>query len=409
MADYTYRVKPTDAKLIGDYGEGGYTVKKTGSKKNENTRWVVTPKMRPPTEPSLGGAATDDPFGIKGVLASYNARQDLASQKHQSWAGDVRKWAEASQGTLYNAKEASNNAFVERMRGIGAPVVGANAPAVASSSGGAPVADSNAAVTNALNTNSVAQSKANTGLAALSGNQNNLNQLDYVSGQLKGLDYYASQIPSIYNESKTKYENSLTSAVLDLQAKKEIAQIGADASTYGAEQNLIASLAATQGRGSAALIQAISGNQIASAGNASRETIAAAGNASRERVNMNTVSAAWNRQTRTLTAAAAKAKTNGTQAALWKKTFESYMKGIPVKDPETGVDSYNQPGSVPAANQFLSSTKPGEAVAATVRWFQIATGRLGMSKKQAAQWIRPELGAQSDRIMAEAGRQLRWR
>lgn len=409
MADYTYRVKPTDAKLIGDYGEGGYTVKKTGSKKNKNTRWVVTPKMRPPTQPSLGGAATDDPFGIKGALTSYNARQDLASQKHQSWAGDVRKWAEASQGTLYNAKEASNNAFVERMRGIGAPVVGANAPAVASSSGGAPVADSNAAVTNALNANSVAQSKANTGLAALSGNQNNLNQLDYVSGQLKGLDYYASQIPSIYNESKTKYENQLTSAVLELQAKKEIAQIGADASTYGAEQNLIASLAATQGRGSAALIQAISGNQIASAGNASRETIATAGNASRERVaNINSL-AAWDRQTRTLKAAAAKAKTNGTQASLWQKTFRQYMEGVPVADPGTGFDSYTQPGAIAPASQFLTQGTPAQAVAGTVRWLRMGYGQLGMTKAQAAKYISAELGTNGRQILAKAFQQLGWK
>ncbi len=407
MADYTYRVKPTDAKLISDYGEGGYTVKKTGSKKNKNTRYVVTPKVRTPTQPSLGSAATDDPFGIKGALTSYNARQDLASQKHQSWAGDVRKFAEASQGTLYNAKEASNNAFVERMRGIGAPVVGANAPAVASSSGGTPVADSNSAVTNALNTNASAQSKANTGLAALAGNQSNLNQLDYVSGQLKGLDYYASQIPSIYNESKTKYENQLTSAVLDLQAKKEIAQIGADASTYGAEQNLIASLAATQGRGSAALIQAISGNQIASAGNASRETIAAAGNASRERVNMNTVSAAWNRQSRTLSAAAAKAKTNGTQAKFWQKTYQDYLKGIGIEDPETGVKTYTQPGSVPPASVLLSN--PATRVAGTVKWFQIATGQLGMTPVQAAKYITSALGSEARAVIKQAGAQMGWR
>jgi len=407
MADYSYRVKPTDAKLIGDYGEGGYTVKKTGSKKNKNTRWVVTPKVRPPAEPSLGGAATDDPFGIKGALTSYNARQDLASQKHQSWAGDVRKFAEATQGTLYNAKEASNNAFVERMRGIGAPVVGANAPAVASSSGGTPVADSNAAGTNALNANAVAQSKANTGLAALAGNQNNLNQLDYVSGQLKGLDYYASQIPSIYNESKTKYENQLTSAVLDLQAKKEIAQVGADARTYSAEQNLIASLAATQGRDSTALMQAISSNQIASAGNASRETVATAANASRERVSQNTVNAAWNRQSRTLAAASAKAKTNGTQAKFWQKTYQDYLKGIGIEDPGTGVKTYTQAGSVPPASVLLGN--PATRVAGTVKWFQIATGQLGMTPVQAAKYITSALGTDARAVIKQAGAKMGWR
>ncbi|NBU11687.1 MAG: hypothetical protein EB141_00935 [Verrucomicrobia bacterium] len=408
MADYTYRAKPTSEKLDANYGAGNWTIKKVGKKKN--TRWVVTPKVKAPTEPSLGGttAADDDPLGIKSALTQFNNRQDAYQKKHQDWAGDVRKWSEASLGTLYNAREAANNAYVERLRGIGAPVAGANAPVVGSTTGATPVADPNAAGTNALNQNAAAQAKANLGLAALRGNQDNQNQLDYVANQLKGFDYYAAQIPAIYNESKTKYENSLTSAVLDLQAKKEIAQVGADARTYAAEQNLIASLAATQGKNSTALINAISGIQQTESRNATNVQVAGINAKSRQAISQASINAAWNRQTRTLQAQAQKARQNGTQAKFFQTTWQSFLKGVPVKDPTTGVDSFNQPGSVPPAMSLLQD--PAKAPAAAARWLQIAKNQLGMSKKQAAAYILPYLGnnAQAAKILTQAGRAIGW-
>ena len=408
MADYTYRAKPKSDKLDANYGAGNWTLKKVGSKKN--TRWVVTPKVKAPAEPSLATAATadDDPLGIKSAVTQYNNRQDVFQKKHQDWVGDVRKWSEASLGTLYNAREGANNAYVERLRGIGAPVAGANAPLVGSTTGANAVADPNAAGTNALNQNAAAQAKANQGLAALRGNQDNQNQLDYVANQLKGFDYYASQIPALYNENKTKYENSLTSAILDLQAKKEIAQVGADARTYSAEQNLIASLAATQGKNSSALINAIAGIQQTESRNATNVQVAGINAKSRQAVSQASINAAWNRQTRTLQAGAQKARQNGTLAKFHQTTWQSFLKGVPVKDPTTGYDSFDQPGAVPPAMSMLQNPKTAPGV--TARWLQIAKHQLKMSRKDAAAYILPYLGntAQAAKILTQAGRAIGW-
>jgi hypothetical protein len=399
VADYTYRFNPDPEKLKKIYGEGYTVAQKTvttgkGKKKKKSNRWVVTP----PRAPSLTKPATDDdPLGIKKYTDAYNKKQDSRSTAHQGWAKDVRALLEGSLGNIYNARESSDKAYQDRMRQLAPPAVGQNAPAVASASGGGAggqVVDPNQAVSNAQTVAQSEQAKAMQSLAALQGSTNNSNRLDFMTGQLKNYDYYSSQIPAIYNAAKTKYEEGLTSAVMDLESKKSIAQIGADARTYSAQQNLIASLAGVQGANSRAVVQALTGMYKTDQDNATDIQTTTQNNTTRRQISANQIAATWRLGSARLAQQQAQAAAKGGQKLReWqKKQFDAFMQGKAGRN-AIGEETFSDKavGAItPGASLFAGNAN--QKVLGARQWLTIATKQLKMSKAEAVRFIEAALG-----------------
>ena len=394
MADYTYRFNPDPEKLKSIYGEGYTVAQKTvttgkGKKKKTAKRWVVTP----PKAPSLDSKPTDDdPLGIKKTVDAYNKKQDAASTAHQAYAGDVRKLLESS-------REQANTAYQNRMREIGAPPVGQNAPTVASASGGGAggaVADPNQALSNAQSVSQRDQAQAIQSLAALTGRTNNLNNLEAITGQLKNYDYYTSQIPALYNEKKTKYETALTEAVMDIEGKKEIAQIGADARTYAAQQGLIGALAGVQGQNSRAVVQALSGMYNNDQDNQTSIQNTTQTNNTRRQISANQIANQWRMNGARMQAARQQAAAKGAQAARQfnVKNWQAFLQGKPGVN-EFGVKVFDAPGSIKAGRDLLGSQNVQDRISGARQWLIIATNQLGMSKPAAFKFIEAELGGRA--------------
>lgn len=414
MADYTYRFNPDPEKLKSIYGEG-YTIAQKnvttgkGKKKKTSKRWVVTP----PKAPSLGNKPTDDdPLGIKKVVDAYNRKQDTASTAHQAYAGDVRKLLESSLQTIYNAREASNTAYQNRMRELAPPAVGQNAPTVGSASGagaGGAVSDPNQSISNAQSVAQSEQARALQSLAALQGNTVNQNRLDAITGQLKNYDYYTSQIPALYNEKKTKYETELTNAVLDIEGKKDVAQIGADARTYAAQQNLIAALAGVQGQNSRAVIQALTGMYNNDQDNATSVQNTTANNNTRLTISKNQIANQWRMNAARIQAAQRTAASKGAQSLRQfnVKQWQAFLQGKPGQN-EFGQKVFDAPGAITPGRDLLKSGNVNNRIAGARQWLIIATNQLGMSKANAMKFIEAELGgrAKAAPILRRAARGL---
>jgi len=414
MADYTYRFNPDPDKLKAAYGEG-YTVTQknvttgTGKKKKTSRRWVVTP----PKAPTVGSTPTDDdPLGIKKYVDAYNRRQDAAAGLHQSFAGDVRPLLERSLQDIYTAREASNRAYQDRLRQLAPPAVGGNAPTVGSASGagaGGVVTDPSQSLSNAQTVAQSEQARAAQSLANLYGNTTNLNRLDTITAQLKNYDYYMSQIPALYNEKKAKYETALTEAVLDIEGKKDIAQIGADARTYAAQQNLIGALAGVQGQNSRAVIAALTGlyttdqdNETSvlntTQSNTTRQQIAAANRVNAWRMNAERISAARQQ---------AEAKGKGKLREFYVKQWQAFLQGKPGVD-QYGTQSYGAAGAVPPGIDKFTDGTVKEKIATARQWLIIATNQLGMGKGEAIKFAEAALGGrrQAGNILRRASRGL---
>lgn len=401
MADYTYRFNPDPEKLKSIYGEGYTVAQKTvttgkGKKKKTAKRWVVTP----PKAPSLDSKPTDDdPLGIKKTVDAYNKRQDTASAAHQAYAGDVRKLLESSLQSIYNSREQADTAYQNRLREIGAPQVGQNAPTVASASGGGAggaVADPNQALSNAQSASQREQAQAIQSLAALTGRTNNLNRLDAITGQLKNYDYYTSQIPALYNEKKTKYETALTEAVMDIEGKKEIAQIGADARTYAAQQGLIGALAGVQGQNSRAVVQALSGMYNNDQDNQTSIQNTTQTNNTRRQISANQIANQWRMNGARMQAARQQAAAKGAQAARQfnVKNWQAFLQGKAGVN-EFGVKVFDAPGAITPGRDLLKSGNVNNRIAGARQWLIIATNQLGMSKPAAFKFIEAELGGRA--------------
>lgn len=401
MADYTYRFNPDPEKLKSIYGEG-YTVTQKnvttgkGKKKKTSKRWVVTP----PKAPSLDNKPTDDdPLGIKKVVDAYNRKQDTASTAHQAYAGDVRKLLESSLQTIYNAREQTNTAYQNRLKEIQPPAVGQNAPTVGSASGagaGGAVTDPNQSLSNAQTASQREQAAAQQSLAALTGRTNLLNNSDAMIAQLKNYDYYTSQIPALYNEKKTKYETELTNAVLDIEGKKEIAQIGADARTYAAQQNLIGALAGVQGQNSRAVIQALTGMYNNDQDNATSVQNTTANNNTRLRISNNQIANQWAMNSARIQAAQRTAASKGAQSLRQfnVKQWQAFLQGKPGVD-QDGLQSFSGTGAITPGRELLKSGNVNNRIAAARQWLQIATKQLHMSPQNAMAFIESELGGKA--------------
>jgi hypothetical protein len=398
MAANTYRAKPNETKLKERF-PGGYAVAAKG--KGKNRRFVVTPKLGgaggpgTPTTPTTPTVDPNDPLGVMAAAKPQLDYLDKQSASHQSWAKDVRKLTESSLQNIYNAREAVNSAYTSRFQNAGSPTNG-NAPVVGDSSGGT-VTDRNAAQTAANSQYAQNMDKAQVALAGLQGKTDNLNQLDYVTQNLKNYDYYTSQIPALYNEAKQKYTQSLTSAVMDLESKKEIAQIGADARNYGAEQRLIGTLATVQGADSRALTQGQVSMYNSDQRNQTSIQNTNSTNQSRERVAAMNQNTAFTRLRATLANQSSK---NAQTRQVWiKKQADAYLAGKPV-DIGNGQKLFLDPithkllpGATMAGSTLLASDNPNDIAQGVRGWLSMAVSQLYMSPTEALGFIGSSLPA----------------
>ena len=345
--------------------------------------------------------AANDPWGIKKYVTAYNERRDKDSAAHQAWAKDVRTGLEASLGRLYNIGEGINKQYATRIREL-QPAGPSNAPDVASSSGSGAVGDPNAEVTVAQSQAAKDMAGANAALAEMASASGQQSQKEWITGQLKNYDYMSSRIPAMYNEAKTKYEEGLMNAVLDIEGKKAIAQIGADATMYSSQNNLLASLASTQSGDQKALLQALGGMYNTDQNNQRAVQVANLNNASRERISAADNAAALKRVA---------LQANSTGRKFQNEMWSNFWNGVAVDDGAGGKGFYDGednplPGSIVAASDILKA--PGrinDKVTMVQSWLDLATTNLGMSPSQAAKWIENKIRgtkAQRNTIMRRA-------
>lgn len=424
MAANRYRVNPKRAALDKRWGVGGYKVQTIG--KGKSRRYVVKPND-PNYRPGGAGTTTDtgtttandDPLGIKTYLDAYNKQIDTQETAHKAWAGDVRKWTESSLQNIYNAREAAANSYKESVKLNTVSPVGQNAPVVGSSSGSATgVADQYQQQSNARSTAQVEMDKAQSAIAALNADTLKLDQSGYVAAQLQNYDYWASQLPAQYNAKKQKYAESLTSAVLDLEGKKEIAQIGADARMYGAQQQLLGALAGVQGADNRALIGALTSLQNTQSNNQTRVNVANANNQSRQQIASANREVQWARIRQQRDAAAAKGGLD--LRKFHNQQWAAFWNGTPVDDGAGGKAFYFttpmggqgplRPGATPAGSDLLNSKDAKQQVLGAKMWMHTATSLLGMSQDQALKMLWGKMRGnptQKKRVLSTAGYQLR--
>lgn len=427
MAKIRYRVKPNPKTLKKRHPQG-YTVKLAQKpRKGKRGLWIVTPKSRRPAGGSGPGANTPplpnpaeyDPYGIKKATQYEYGRIDAQLKKHQQWAGDVRKLTESSLQNLYNAREASNTALQERLKGMATTgQTNGNAPQVSGSggTGGAAVTDPNQGQTNANNVALQQQDKAFRSLAALQGQTALANNTDYIAQHLKGFDYYTGQLPALYNEAKAKYTEQLTNAIMDIEQKKELANIQANASMYGAQQQLMGQLASVQGADNRALIQALSGQYAVDQNNATRIQTNTADNNTRRDIAAEQAKIDW---AKIKSDAQSKISTGQLNTKKWhKQMWDAFLKGQPVVDPASGSEAYIHPingkllpGAVMAGSELLRSKDLRKQVNGAKTWLNIAVNQLGMNKKQAAQYLYASISGNRKhrgRVLRAAGVYLGW-
>lgn len=405
MAKIRYRLNPNRKTLKKKYPQGFSVKLAQKPRKGKKGLWIVTTKGRRPggsqgqggTTPPLPDPSAYDPYGIKKATQYEYGRIDAQLKKHQQWAGDVRKLSESSLQNLYNAREASNTAYQERLKGLATTgQTNGNAPQVSGSGGTATqVTDPNAGQTNANNVALQQQAKAQQSLAALQGQTALANQTDYIAQHLKGYDYYTSQLPALYNEAKAKYTENLTNAIMDIEQKKEIANIQANASMYGAQQQLLGQLASVQGADNRALMQAVTQRYGVDQNNATRVEVANANNASREQIAAGNQKLKWAE----LRADAQDRISKGTLTARkwYQEVWSSWLKGTPVKHAASGTDQFVDPtglggnellpGATTAGSDLLKSKNIRVQAQAVKNWMNIAVNQLGMSKRDAARYV----------------------
>ena len=415
MAANTYRINPNRKTLDKRFGVGGYSVKVKG--KGKQRRWIVSRKA------GAGGGNTTptppenkDPYGIAAAAKPIHEQIDRQSASHQQWGKDVRGFTEKSLQTIYNARQHTNNAYNERLKGIAVQAAGSNAPLV-SGSGGGTVSDPNQALSTARNTAQVEMDKAQQSLAALNTSLDEKTQQEYIASHLKGYDYWQSQLPAMYNEAKQKYTDKLTEAVMDLEGKKEVASIGADARMYSAQQQLMASLASTQGADNRALMQSITSMYGVDQNNATRVQTTGMNNDTQRDIQASREKISWAQLKQKATEASGKGSLD--MKKFGQKTWLSFFNGTPVEYGDTGVELFINPnpphnlleGATKAGSSLLRSTNVAQQVNGAKSWLNIATTQLGWSKKQAGQFLYNYIGGNKKRrgqVLRRAGIYLGW-
>ena len=183
---------------------------------------------------------------------------------------------------------------------------------------------------------------------------------------------------------------------MDIEGKKEIAQIGADARTYAAQQGLIGALAGVQGQNSRAVVQALSGMYNNDQDNQTSIQNTTQTNNTRRQISANQIANQWRMNGARMQAARQQAAAKGAQAARQfnVKNWQAFLQGKPGVN-EFGVKVFDAPGSIKAGRDLLGSQNVQDRISGARQWLIIATNQLGMSKPAAFKFIEAELGGRA--------------
>lgn len=250
----------------------------TGEKSNKSFKQILAAKRKKDAEAE---EKKKDPYGVEKAITKYNERQDKDKAAHQAWSKEVATGLENWLGSTSNIRSDLNQRYEQNAKDLAAPVnLGSNAAQVGGSAG--TVMNPNAATLTSATGTHAHQTNAMSKLSEIQGTSAWLAGKDLSDAGMKEFKYKQSQIPKIYNDAKNKYESELREAVRDIEAKKELAMIQAEASMYGSQLGLLGSLAGDQADNQQALLGAQTDIRNVDANNASRERIAMM-NASLER------------------------------------------------------------------------------------------------------------------------------
>lgn len=250
----------------------------TGERTNKSFQQILAAKRQKDAEEA---ERKKDPYGVEKAITKYNERQNKDMAAHQAWSKEVGTGLENWLGSTSNIRSDLNQRYEQNAKDLAAPVnLGSNAAQVGGSAG--TVMNPNAATLTSATGTHAHQTNAMGKLAEIQGTSAWLSGKDLSDAGMKEFKYKQSQIPKIYNDAKNKYESELREAVRDIEAKKELAMIQAEASMYGSQLGLLGSLAGDQANNQRALLGAQTDIRNTDADNASRERIAMM-NASLER------------------------------------------------------------------------------------------------------------------------------
>lgn len=250
----------------------------TGERTNKSFKQILAAKRQKDAEEA---ERKKDPYGVEKAITKYNDRQNKDMAAHQAWSKEVATGLENWLGSTSNIRSDLNQRYEQNAKDLAAPVnLGSNAAQVGGSAG--TVMNPNAATLTSATGTHAHQTNAMSKLSEIQGTSAWLAGKDLSDAGMKEFKYKQSQIPKIYNDAKNKYESELREAVRDIEAKKELAMIQAEASMYGSQLGLLGSLAGDQADNQQALLGAQTDIRNVDANNASRERIAMM-NASLER------------------------------------------------------------------------------------------------------------------------------
>ena len=242
----------------------------TGERSNKSFKAILAAKRKRDAEEE---ERKKDPYGVEKAIKKYNERQDADKKAHQEWSTAVGTGLENWLGSTNNIRSDLNQRYEQNAKDLAAPVnLGSNAAQVGGSAG--TVMNPNAATMTSATGTHAHQTNAMSKLSEIQGTSAWLSGKDLSDAGMKEFKYKQSQIPKIYNDAKNKYESELREAVRDIEAKKELAMIQAEASMYGSQLGLLGSLAGDQASNQRALLDSQTDIRNADANNASRERIA---------------------------------------------------------------------------------------------------------------------------------------
>lgn len=345
----------------------------TGAKTTQSFKSILAAKRKKDAEDEK---KKKDPYGVEDAITKYNTRQDKDSAAHQAWSKEVSSGLENWLGTSQNIRGDLTQRYEKQAKDLAAPTgLTANAPQVGGSAGTV-LNPNQAATTASLNTHA-GQTSALSKLSQLQGSSAWLNGEELANAGMKEFKYKQSQIPKIYNDAKNKYESELRKAVRDIEAKKELAMIQAQASMYGNELSLLGSLSGQQAQNQRALLDSQTDIYKTDQNNATDIEIADRNNVARASLER------WKAQWKSLQG----------DPKREDKAWSSFLNGQQVEDPSTATEQFYRGGEegngllpgawIGAKEKFVNGSNQ-EQVMAGVQWLQSAAYELYPNDPNAA-------------------------
>jgi len=363
----------------------------TGSRTTQSFQQILSAKRK---KDAAAAKKAADPYGVEDAIKTYNTRQDKDSAAHQAWSKEVSAGLENWLGTSQNIRGDLTQRYEKQAKDLAAPTgLTANAPTVGGSSGTV-LNPNQAATTASLNTHA-GQTSALSKLSQLQGTSAWLNGEELANAGMKEFKYKQSQIPKIYNDAKNKYESELRKAVRDIEAKKELAMIQAQASMYGNELSLLGSLSGQQAQNQRALLDSQTGIYKTDQNNATKLELADRNNVAKASLER------WKAQWKRLEG----------DPDREDKAWSSFLNGQQVEDPSTATDQFYAggdpandllPGAWIGAKERFVSGNNGDQVNAGVEWLQSAAYELYPGDPKAAEKAAERLNKYLNRAQINA-------